>query len=105
MSLLEYAPTDKSMELVSLKDSKGNDVLWRSWQAEAIDLIIAKCTADQFLKIMTKKIFGEDKELVVLEKQDPYNALMNIKEYCKNKKFQIKISIEDQQNKSLLIAM
>jgi hypothetical protein len=54
---------------------------------------------------MTKKIFGEDKELVVLEKQDPYNALMNIKEYCKNKKFQIKISIEDQQNKSLLIAM
>jgi tRNA A58 N-methylase Trm61 len=55
---------------------------------------------------MTRKIYGEDKDLVVLDKQDPYNAVMNIKEHCKNKNFQIKISISSSENnQSLLIAM
>lgn len=104
MALLEYAPTDKSMEFVYLKDSEGNDVPWRTWQAEAIELITKKCTPDEFLKIMTKKIYGEDKNIIILDKKDPYNALMNIKEHCKNKNFEIKISISS-EGKSLLIAI
>ncbi len=104
MALLEYAPTDKSVGFVYLPNSKGEDVLWRVWQKEALDLICGKCAPDEFLKIMTRKIYGEDKDIVVLDKKDPYNALMNIKEHCKNKNFQIKISVSSEGG-SLLIAV
>jgi hypothetical protein len=105
MELLEYTPIDKSMEFVYLKDSRGNDVPWRAWQAEALRLITKKITPDLFLKIMTKNIFGEEKELVVLDKQDPYNALMTIKQLCKDKKFKITISVSEEKQNSLLVAM
>lgn len=100
--MTEYAPTDQSVEFVYRKDSKGNSQLWRKWQEDALTLLGSKCPPDEFIKIMTKKIYGEDKDVVVLSKDDPYNAFMRIKELCKEKSFNIKISIED-RSKSLLV--
>jgi hypothetical protein len=103
MSVVEYAPIGASQELVYRESSKGTQ-LWKKWQEDVLKLIEAKVPADDFLKIMTKKIYGEDKNIIILDKKDPYNALMNIKEHCKNKNFEIKISISS-EGKSLLIAI
>lgn len=100
--MTEYAPTSQSVEFVYQKDSKGNSQLWRKWHQDALTLIGNKCPPDDFIKIMTKKIYGDDKDVVILSRTDPYSAFMRIKELCKGKDFNIKISIENEK-KSLLV--
>ena len=100
--MAEYSPTNQSVEFIYRKDSKGNSQLWRKWQEDVLLLLGSKCPPDEFIKIMTKKIYGYDKDVVILSKDDPYNAFMRIKELCKGKDFNIKISVEDSK-KSLLV--
>lgn len=82
MSSLKHS-TPKPMDFVYVPDVQGNDLLLRHWQKVAVELIQEKISPDQFVQKMIETVHGKNKTVVLIDKDNPYPALMRIKDLCK----------------------
>lgn len=94
MKEIDYKP----MDFVYIKSETGNDLLVRYWEKVALDLMAEKASPDQFVQKMIEVVYGENKTTVIIDKHNPYPAIVKIKDLCKNN-ILVRSLIKDLKNK------